>query len=233
MNARQALVLQLESVSYGIGGRTLLDGLDLTVRAGESVAISGPSGSGKSTLLTCVLGLLTPDAGRVVVAGEELSGMSGRRKSAHRRDKIGMVFQFGELLPELTALENVALAALLAGERRTDAETRAGELLEALGVPSSDVPTASLSGGERQRVAVGRALVNRPALLLADEPTGALDEDTRDEVAQLLFSVCERWECALVLATHDTSVAARASRRLALRKGKLVAAARPVREASK
>ncbi|MFF8286795.1 ABC transporter ATP-binding protein [Streptomyces albus] len=215
-------VLRVCGLRYAVGGRTLLDGLDLRVRAGEAVAVTGPSGSGKSTLLSCLLGLLRPDAGTVEVAGTELTGLSERARNVHRRDTIGAVFQFGELLPELTPLENTALAALLCGMPRREAYARASALLTELSVPFDRTPTAQLSGGERQRTAVARALMNRPRLLLADEPTGALDEDTRDGVAELLFSVRERWGCGLVVVTHDLSVAALADRQLRLERGRLV-----------
>ncbi|MGW8380855.1 ABC transporter ATP-binding protein [Streptomyces sp. ODS28] len=218
-------VLAVRGLGHEIGGRRLLDGLDLTVRAGEAVAVTGPSGSGKSTLLSCLMGLVKPEAGEIEVAGVELSGLSERALSKHRRDTVGVVFQFGELLPELTPLENTALAALLSGVPRAEAHARAEELLAELGVPYGETPTAELSGGERQRTAVARALINRPALLLADEPTGALDEETRDEVAELLFSVRRRWGCGLVVVTHDLALAARADRRLRLEKGRLREAA--------
>jgi lipoprotein-releasing system ATP-binding protein len=220
MAADQA-VLAVSGVRYDIAGRVLLDGVNLSVAAGESVAVTGPSGSGKSTLLMCLMGLVKPRSGAVVVAGTDLVPLRERALGRHRRDHLGMVFQFGELLPELTPLENTALAALLAGTPRDRAHERAERLLTDLGVPLEDTPTAELSGGERQRTAVARALINRPALVLADEPTGALDESTRDEVARLLFSVPQRWNCGLVVVTHDPAVAARADRHLALAGGRL------------
>ncbi|WP_229859395.1 ABC transporter ATP-binding protein [Streptomyces poonensis] len=215
-------VLSVRGLTHSIGDRVLLQGVGLDVAAGESVAVTGPSGSGKSTLLGCVLGLVRPDAGGIEVAGADLTRMRGRTLERHRSRNIGVVFQFGELLPELTPAENVALAALLAGVGADEAYRRAGELLDELRVPHGQTPTAHLSGGERQRTAVARALVNEPKLLLADEPTGALDERTRDSVADLLFSVPGRWGCGLVVVTHDLTVAARADRRLDLRGGRLV-----------
>jgi ABC-type lipoprotein export system ATPase subunit len=212
---------ELRDLRHEFPGRVLLDGVRLSVRAGESVAVTGPSGSGKSSLLMCGLGLLRPTSGAVLVAGADLTRLRPRALARHRREHLGMVFQFGELLPELTPVENVALAALLAGEAEDAAYRRAEELLDELGVPATGTPTAELSGGERQRAAVARALINRPDVLLADEPTGALDEATRDSVADLLFAVPERWGCALLVVTHDRRVAERADRRLALRDGVL------------
>ncbi|MFD5559075.1 ABC transporter ATP-binding protein [Kitasatospora griseola] len=196
-------------------------GVDLALSVNESVAISGPSGSGKSTLLMAALGLVRPDAGEVWVDGVDITKLRSQALARHRRNHIGVVFQSGELLPELTPLENVALAALLSGQSRGEAYTAAASLLEGLGVPHQGTPTGRLSGGERQRTAVARALVNKPGLLLADEPTGALDSRNRDSVCDLLFTVPERWGCALLVVTHDQTVADRADRQLVLTDGQL------------
>ncbi|MCC3777846.1 ABC transporter ATP-binding protein [Streptomyces sp. UNOB3_S3] len=205
-----------------MAGRVLLDGVSLQVAAGESAAVVGPSGSGKSTLLGCALGLIRPSGGSVEVAGANLTRMRQRRLERHRSGHIGVVFQFGELLPELTPVENVALAALLGGTGTREAYARSETLLAELGVPYQGVSTGHLSGGERQRVAVARALVNEPSVLLADEPTGALDAATRDGVTDLLFSVPKRWGCALVVVTHDPVVAGRADQCWALEGATLV-----------
>ncbi|CAM5631555.1 ABC transporter ATP-binding protein [Streptomyces avidinii] len=199
----------------------LFDGLDLRLPIGESAAVMGPSGSGKSTLISCALGLVKPQ-GSVTVADADLTGMRRRQLARHRSRYTGVVFQFGELLPELTALENVALAALLAGTSRKDAYADAERLLVELGVPRAKRPTGTLSGGERQRTAVARALINKPALLLADEPTGALDDTNRNSVAELLFKVPKQWECALLVVTHDEQVAMRADRVFHLADGHLL-----------
>lgn len=218
-------VLEISNLGYGIGGRTLFDGLSLLLRAGESVAVTGPSGSGKSTLLSCVLGLIKPDSGTVEVAGTPISGLRQAKLARLRAQSIGMVFQFGELLPELSPLDNVYLAALLARNGRGhEARERAQGLLEELGVPSA-ATSQELSGGERQRTAVARALINEPALLLADEPTGALDAESRDRTAQLLFEVPRRYACGLLVVTHDPEIAARADRALHLSAGVLEASA--------
>lgn len=216
--------LAITGATYTIGERTLLDGLDLVVEAGTSVAVTGPSGSGKSTLLMCALGLIRPDSGVVSVAGGDIARMSARARARHRRAYLGVVFQSGELLPELTPMENVALPGLLDGQPRDAVFSRAEELLKDLGVPVAQTATGRLSGGERQRVAVARALINTPALLLADEPTGALDQATRDQVCELLFALPQSRGCALVVVTHDGQVADRADRRLELANGALAAA---------
>ncbi|MBW8481282.1 ABC transporter ATP-binding protein [Actinomadura parmotrematis] len=218
-------VVRARGVRYAVGGRVLLDGAGLDVPAGGSVAVSGPSGSGKSTLLMCLLGLVRPDAGEIAVAGADVTRMSRRALAEHRRRTMGMVFQFGELLPELTPVENAALPALLGGTGRRAAYAAARELLVRLGVPVEGTATGLLSGGERQRVAVARALAAGPAVVLADEPTGALDAEAREAVADLLFALPAEHGCALVVATHDPAVAARADERLVLRGGRLSAEA--------
>ncbi|RFU82745.1 ATP-binding cassette domain-containing protein [Streptomyces triticagri] len=216
-------VLELDGVSCRVPGRDLFAGAELSLGAGESVAVTGASGSGKSTLLMCVLGMAEPAAGTVRVAGADLYGMPERRRVRHRRDHVGMVFQFGELLPELTPVENVALAGLLGGQGRADAYGEAKSLLDELGVPTGSSPaTDTLSGGERQRTAVARALINKPSLLLADEPTGSLDQEHRDSVAELLFSLPRSRDCALLLVTHDPAVARRADRQVAIAEGTLL-----------
>jgi ABC-type lipoprotein export system ATPase subunit len=184
------------------------------------VAIVGPSGSGKSTLLSCVLGLIAPRSGHITLLGTDLTSLSRRALAEHRRHNIGMIFQFGELIPELSPVDNVALAALLAGTHRKTAYRRAAELLHELGV-TADGPAAYLSGGERQRTAVARALVNAPALILADEPTGALDALNRAAVADLIFALPRVRNCCLVVVTHDHTIAQRADRTLALDEGRL------------
>jgi len=199
----------------------LLDDVELDVGPGESVAVTGPSGSGKSTLLMCVLGLVAPDRGSVRIGGRELTGLAAGQLAQVRRELMGMVFQFGELLPELTPVENVALPMLLSGGDHRAAYRRATELLADLGVPHEGTATGMLSGGERQRAAVARALITEPAVLLADEPTGALDPEAREAVADLLFTVSRERGCALLLVTHDLSVAARAGRTLRLEAGTL------------
>jgi putative ABC transport system ATP-binding protein len=204
----------------------------LTVEAGEYVAIMGPSGSGKSTLLNLVAGLLTPNAGEVVLAGETLTGRTEDERAALRRVHIGMVFQFFHLLDGMTALENVVIAALIAGVERRTADRRARELLAMLGLADrSGILPAGLSGGQRQRLAIARALANKPTLLLADEPTGALDSEGAAEIMEL-FERLHRDGQTIVLVTHDESVAAAASRLVTMRDGRIDDGARENARAS-
>ncbi|MFE3827332.1 ABC transporter ATP-binding protein [Streptomyces sp. NPDC059092] len=213
-------VLEIEGLTHSLGVRKLFTDLSLTVRAGESVAVTGPSGSGKSTLLSCVLGLIKPTAGSVKVTGTDIVGLRPARLAALRARAVGMVFQFGELLPELSPLDNVVLAALLARTNPHGVRDRAQRLLDDLGVPGATT-SDELSGGERQRTAVARALINEPALLLADEPTGALDTEARDRTAELLFGLPRGHACGLLVVTHDPGIAARADRALRLEAGAL------------
>ncbi|MFF7777451.1 ABC transporter ATP-binding protein [Streptomyces tanashiensis] len=215
-------VLEIQGLKHSLGARELFTDLSLSLRAGESVAVTGPSGSGKSTLLSCVLGLVRPAAGSVKVTGTDIVGLRPGRLAVLRSQAIGMVFQFGELLPELSPLDNVMLAALLARTKRDDATVRAQQLLRELGVPQAET-SQELSGGERQRTAVARALINEPALLIADEPTGALDTESRDRTADLLFGLPRRYACGLLVVTHDPGIAARADRTMRLEAGALKA----------
>ncbi len=204
--------------SFMSGDRRLdvLTGVDFAVSAGESVSIRGESGSGKSTLLHLLAGLDSLDAGEVRWAGNAVP-------SAERRGRfLGMVFQSFYLIPELTALDNVLMAARIVGGVGKAERTRAQELLARVGLAErADHIPAKLSGGERQRVAVARALMNRPRLLLADEPTGNLDEHTADEVISLLLELCRETGTALVLVTHNPAHAARTDRQLKLHEGQL------------
>lgn len=214
-------MLELVDIAYGVGDRRILDGVDLTIAPGECVAVTGPSGSGKTTLLHICLGLVRPDRGRVVVDGRDLAQIGREGLRAHRASTVGIVFQFGELLPELTAWENVVLPGWFAGDRRAESGKRAAALLAGFGIPDQSVLARSLSGGERQRVAVARAVVNEPALVLADEPTGALDRANSEVVARLLFDLPRRASTAVLLVTHDVTLARRADRVLELADGVL------------
>jgi putative ABC transport system ATP-binding protein len=204
-------LIQLSDVTkrYDGDGQPALDRVHLRVAPGEAVAVMGPSGSGKSTLLNLIAGLDRPAGGTVTVAGERVDALSETGAARFRRRHIGMIFQFFNLLDDLTVADNVVLPAQLAGMRRATARARADELLAALRIERhTDAYPARLSGGERQRVAIARALVNRPALLLADEPTGALDTATGEEIGALLLDL-NRTGQSLVLVTHNPSLAAR------------------------
>jgi putative ABC transport system ATP-binding protein len=199
-----------------------LRGADLSIAAGEFVAIVGPSGCGKSTLLSAIAGLETPDEGRIAIAGNEVTGR-GEDELAHlRRQHVGMVFQFYNLIDELSLVENVALPAMLGGRKRRAAESRARDLLSLLGLDErDDASPAVLSGGQRQRLAIARALANDPTLLLADEPTGALDSEGSAEIAEL-FRRLNRDGQTIIMVTHDAGVAAVAERVTRMADGRII-----------
>jgi putative ABC transport system ATP-binding protein len=198
---------------YNGSGRAALDEVTLEIAAGDAVAVMGPSGSGKSTLLNLIAGLDRPTSGTVTVAGQRIDRLTETGMARCRRRQIGMVFQFFNLLDDLTVADNVALPAQLAGMPRSKARARVRELLVALHIEGHrDAYPGRLSGGERQRVAIARALVNRPAVLLADEPTGALDTGTGDEIGQLLVEL-NRSGQTLVMVTHNPDLAARYTHR--------------------
>jgi len=211
-------VLRLEAISktYGKGGPApvaVLDGLDLTVARGEVVALVAPSGAGKSTLLH-IAGLLdTPDGGRVLVNGRDMTGLPDRARTEARRRELGFVYQFHHLLPEFSAAENIVLPQLAEGVAPRAAGTRAAELLDRVGLSHrAHHRPAQLSGGEQQRVAFCRALANAPALLLADEPTGNLDPETSDKVFDMLMSLVRDTGLSALIATHNHQLAGRMDR---------------------
>jgi putative ABC transport system ATP-binding protein len=208
-----------------------LRGADLDIRPGEFVALTGPSGCGKSTLLNLAAGLDLADEGSIFVAGEEITALSEDELAQMRRRHIGIVFQFFNLLEGVSVLENVALAAIIAGRKRRAAETRARDLLDLLGLADKAAATPGvLSGGQRQRLAIARALANEPTIVLADEPTGALDSDGGQEVIELLRRLHAGGQ-TILLVTHDAAVADAAERVLKMLDGRIVpdspAAARP------
>jgi putative ABC transport system ATP-binding protein len=217
-------VIELTGVAkrYDNAGAPALGPIDLGVAPGEALAVTGPSGSGKSTLLNLVAGLDKPTTGTVTVAGQRVDQLSEHALARFRRERIGMVFQFFNLLDDLTVADNIQLPAQLTGTARRSAAARAAELMEALGIQKhARAYPGRLSGGERQRVAVARALVNRPALLLADEPTGALDSASGEDVRELLVDL-HRGGQTIVLVTHDPALAqACASRTIHLVDGHL------------
>ncbi|UED84395.1 ABC transporter ATP-binding protein [Streptomyces profundus] len=203
------------------GSTPALAGADFGINAGEVVAVMGPSGSGKSTLLHCLAGIVAPDSGRVTYRGRELPALSDAERSALRREEFGFVFQFGQLVPELTCEENVALPLRLGGVPRKRAEARAQEWLARLEVAEVAAKRpGQVSGGQGQRVAVARALVNDPRVLFADEPTGALDSLNGERVMGLLVSAARDTGTAVVLVTHETRVAAYSDREVVVRDGR-------------
>ncbi|WP_346177678.1 ABC transporter ATP-binding protein [Streptomyces cuspidosporus] len=210
----QQVVVRLDGVHKEYGDAKALDGMSLELRAGDAVAVMGPSGCGKSTLLNMVAGLDRPTSGAVEVHGQDLGKLNETGLALFRRRHIGMIFQFFNLIDDLPALDNVALAAQLTGTSARQSRRRALELLDELGIADrKDTYPAALSGGERQRVAVARALMNRPALLLADEPTGALDSRSGEQVMDLLIDLNQIGQ-TLLIVTHDPHLATRCASRL-------------------
>ncbi|MFF5081437.1 ABC transporter ATP-binding protein [Actinoplanes sp. NPDC000266] len=215
-------MLRATDVSLSFGDTPALRGAEFEAGAGEIVAIMGPSGSGKSTLLHCLAGILVPDAGEIHVDGERLDTMSEAARSALRRDRFGFVFQFGQLVPELTAAENVALPLLLTGVRRARALERAAAEMAKVGLEGlGGRRSGELSGGQAQRVALARALVAQPRVIFADEPTGSLDSLTGEQVMDLLVGTAREQGTTVVIVTHDARVAAYADREVMVRDGRV------------
>jgi ABC-type lipoprotein export system ATPase subunit len=218
------LMVEARSIEkeYAAGGVRVraLRGVDLSVPRGEMVAIMGPSGCGKTTLLNCLSGLDEFDGGEVLIGGEYISGMSDRRRTRFRAERMGFIFQTYNLIPVLSAVENVELPLLVAGIRPKEAHRRATAALEMVGVPEQAGKRPNeMSGGQQQRVTVARSLVNDPAIVWADEPTGALDSETSGEIVDLLVRLNREQGHTFVLVTHDASVAARAHRTIRMRDG--------------
>lgn len=218
-------LLVADDVSKSFGVTQALNGASLQVFPGEVLALTGPSGSGKSTLLHCLSGILAPDSGRVIFDGSDLAALSDRERSALRRGAFGFVFQFGQLVPELTCLENVALPLRLAGVRRKRAEPLAAELLADLEVTEvAGKRPGQVSGGQGQRVAVARALITTPRMIFADEPTGALDFRNGEQVMRLLVAAAKQRGSAVVLVTHEARIASCADREVVFADGAAVLA---------
>ena len=219
-------MLIAEDISVDLGAAPVLVGAALEVCESDVVSIMGPSGSGKSTLLACLAGLIRPKSGRVVFRDQDLATLSDAARSELRLRRFGFVFQFGDLVPELTLMENVELPMRFAGVRARKAREQARETLELVGISSLiDRRTFEVSGGEQQRAAVARALVHNPDIVFADEPTGALDEDNGRLVLDLFLDAAKARNASIVIATHDPNVAQRATRRLTVRHGRVEATA--------
>ena len=215
-----AQILSLTDITKDFGGGPVLAGISLDIEPGELVAVMGPSGSGKSTLLHCMSGVLTPTHGSVRYGDEELSALGDGPRSRTRLRNFGFVFQDGQLLPELSNVDNVALPAMLNGVSRGAARKRAMELLDQLGLGGlADRRPAQVSGGQAQRVTIARALVANPGIVFADEPTGALDQSTGHEVMQMLTTIVRQSGASLVMVTHDPKVADWMQRRVEIRDG--------------
>ena len=213
-------MLELRDITKSFPQQRVLEGISLSVSNGESVAIMGPSGSGKSTLLHCMSGVLVPDQGEVLFDGQDVSAMSDAERSRLRLEHFGFIFQDGQLLPELTATENVALPQIMRGVPRSQAHSDAVDMLTRLGLGAYvDRYPGQLSGGQGQRVAIARALAGPPSVVFADEPTAALDQATGHEVMQQIVAVCQKFGVTLVVVTHDPKIADWCSRRVEIRDG--------------
>ncbi len=216
------VVVEARAVRHSYGSSPALAGVDLAVPAGQSVAVTGRSGSGKTTLLYCLAGIVRPTSGSVHVGGENIVGLDDAEASRMRATKLGFVFQFGELVAELDLRENVALPLRLAGVRRRAARARTDDVLRRLDIADvAERRPGEVSGGQAQRAAVGRALVHRPGLVLADEPTGSLDSANRDIVLRALLSLASDVGSAVVLVTHEAAVARHCARRVELVDGQV------------
>ena len=206
-------MIQLHGITKSFGSLQELRGIDLQVNRGEVVAIVGPSGAGKTTLLQIMGTLDRPDEGEVIIDGENVSRLSATKIAHFRNKNIGFVFQFHQLLPEFTALENVMIPALIGGTSKKDARKRAQELLDFMGLADrAEHKPNQLSGGEKQRVAVARALVNHPAVVFADEPSGSLDTHNKEELHRLFFDLRDRMGQTFVIVTHDEALASQTDR---------------------
>jgi putative ABC transport system ATP-binding protein len=215
-------LLEAVGLHKRFGGSVALNDLSVSIGGGELVAVLGPSGSGKSTFLLCLSGILRPDKGDVLYRGRSLTGLPDATLTRLRRDEFGFVFQFGQLVPELTALDNVSLPLRLAGLRRADALERTVDWLERLDVADvADRRAGEMSGGQQQRVAVARALVTGPRVIFADEPTGSLDSLNGELVMELLVSAARAGGTTVLLVTHEPRIAAYADREIVIRDGTL------------
>ena len=215
-------MIDIKGITKSFGSLQVLKGIDLHIEKGEVVSIVGPSGAGKTTLLQIIGTLDKPDSGGIIIDGTDVMKLSSRKLSEFRNKRIGFVFQFHQLLPEFTAVENVMLPALISGASKGEAKKRAMELLDFMGLSErAGHKPAELSGGENQRVAVARALVNKPAVILADEPSGSLDSKNKSELHQLFFDLRDKTGQTFVIVTHDENLASITDRTIKMKDGML------------
>jgi lipoprotein-releasing system ATP-binding protein len=216
-------MIELDNITRSFGSLQVLKGISLNIDRGEVVSITGPSGAGKTTLLQIMGSLDKPDGGKVIYDGQDITRMSEKEISAFRNKHIGFVFQFHQLLPEFTALENITIPMLIAGQGMRQANARAKELLDLLGLAErAGHKPAELSGGEKQRIAVARALANQPDVILADEPSGSLDTKNKEELHKLFFNLRDQLGQTFVIVTHDESLAAMTDRTIRLLDGSIL-----------